>query len=106
MEFFHSPPLACKVSRNDDDRLQIIIPRAGTSILKSNVYSGKLVIVHTKRQENDAVIIFDLFPVSQINLKKNSDQRQPVKQLVGQYRFGKRLLQSPIQIKTQLPGQS
>jgi hypothetical protein len=67
-------PLLSHVTRENGDRFFIIIPRAGASIVESNVYSGGLVIVRTERQDKDAVITFDLFPGSRISVKRNSDR--------------------------------
>ncbi|HLM59584.1 MAG TPA: DUF5916 domain-containing protein, partial [Pyrinomonadaceae bacterium] len=67
-------PLLSHVTRENGDRFFIIIPRAGASIVESNVYSGRLVIVRTERQDKDAVITFDLLLGSRIGVKRNSDR--------------------------------
>jgi hypothetical protein len=67
-------PLLSYVTRQYGDRFQIIIPRAGASIVEGDVYSGKSVIVQAERRENDAVFTFDLFPGSSVGITRNSDR--------------------------------
>ena len=70
----YETPLLSHVTRRSDDRVQIIIPRAGKSVVAGNVYSGKLAIVQAEHKESDAVFTFDLFPGSGINIKRNTDR--------------------------------
>lgn len=71
---FYESPLSTFVTRQNDNRFLLIIPRAGNSVTPGYIYSSSSLIVQADRKENDAIFSFDLRQGATVAVKQYTDK--------------------------------